>query len=1209
MSVAVAAILALAAALIGPYFIDWSAYRTEIEGQATRLLGERVRVLGDADLRLLPTPKIILDDVRLGPEGEPVATAARVYAEIELAPLLRGEVNVTALEIGAPVLRLTLDADGRIGDLGVTADPATLNPSDVSLDRVTITNGAIELDDGRPGGPVRVDDIDMTLEARSLLGPFRAEGSASLAGLTTRFRVATAAADAAGLKVKTELWPSLWPVAVTADGTIATEDGVPAYEGTVAAVRVLPEPAEGEPPPEEAPARGEGKFRLDAHRFAMQDLTVSYGPPERSVGLTGVLEIPFDAGAGFVAALSARQIELDRMAGATPDAPPPPSEVLERLVATLSGAPAPPIPGRLTLDTGAVVAGGGVIQDVRISAATRPGGWHIESLEAVLPGHSALSLAGDLSTSATPSFAGRVRLSSEQPGVLAGWWRAAAARSAAPGRLDLSADVRGSAGGVDLTDLTIANDGRALSGAFAWRPSVDGGRGGVDLELAGERLDIDALTTLTRLVAGASPAGLVASVDGDLALRLRADEVTVQGFTGRGLDLQAAHADGALSIERLRLDDLAGAAVDASGSIADLATAPSGTISATLTAERLDGVAALLAELAPGTAFAEGFARAAPSLSPAALTATVTAAPQGSGVSASFNLKGTAGGAQVGVSGSFEGDTAAPGAGSYEFAATASGVDGVRLLGQLGVPVLPITAGGDGRLSLTATGKPQDGLDVTFDLEAGPSRLDVEGRVRLPETGPVESNLELALSSPDLTDVALALGRIVPMFDGGLPVELYGRLEGLGTGLSLQGVTGTVSGVKVSGNGALDLSGRRPRLTGELTLAEADLAVLSEFGLGADAFTPVGGEKGGWSQRAFSPGIADGIDANFQLSIDRLQIGAFPVRGARGRLRLDGDGMRLADLTGGFLGGRLDGTMTISQDAGLATVGGRIAVTNADLSSLVWQRDGTPVATGSLDASLELAGQGRSVAATVATLAGNGSFAIRGGTVAAVDPAAFTETLEIADTGLKLDEPSIRRVFEDRLAAGRLVFGDLSGSVTVANGVLRLPSLVVPTPDVEVRGTATVDLPARTLDADWTLSADPGERAMKGVYPAASVRFSGPIAEPQRTVDVTPLVAYLTLRESEREARRVEALQAEVLEDQRHVRELRKLREDAQRRQREAEEAARRAEEQRREAAAAEEARRRAEEERLRREEEERLRSAEPFQLNETPMQLVPSLR
>ena len=125
---------------------------------------------------------------------------------------------------------------------------------------------------------------------------------------------------------------------------------------------------------------------------------------------------------------------------------------------------------------------------------------------------------------------------------------------------------------------------------------------------------------------------------------------------------------------------------------------------------------------------------------------------------------------------------------------------------------------------------------------------------------------------------------------------------------------------------------------------------------------------------------------------------------------------------------------------------------------------------------------------------------------------------------------------------------------------------------------------------------------------------------------MTPLVAFLTLRESEREARRVEALQAEVLELQRHDRELRRLREQGVRRQREAEEAARRAEEERLRAeeearmraeseaqrlAAEEAARRQAERDRLElerlvRESGERQGTGNPPPAEGGPLQLVP---
>src|SRR5947209_19405308 len=66
LSVSIALILALLAALVGPHFVDWSQYRSTFETEASRLTGMRVRVAGAIDARLLPTPSLVLKDVEAG---------------------------------------------------------------------------------------------------------------------------------------------------------------------------------------------------------------------------------------------------------------------------------------------------------------------------------------------------------------------------------------------------------------------------------------------------------------------------------------------------------------------------------------------------------------------------------------------------------------------------------------------------------------------------------------------------------------------------------------------------------------------------------------------------------------------------------------------------------------------------------------------------------------------------------------------------------------------------------------------------------------------------------------------------------------------------------------------------------------------------------------------------------------------------------------
>jgi uncharacterized protein involved in outer membrane biogenesis len=46
LGLAIALILALLAALVGPYFVDWNQFRPQFEAEASRIIGAPVRVGG-----------------------------------------------------------------------------------------------------------------------------------------------------------------------------------------------------------------------------------------------------------------------------------------------------------------------------------------------------------------------------------------------------------------------------------------------------------------------------------------------------------------------------------------------------------------------------------------------------------------------------------------------------------------------------------------------------------------------------------------------------------------------------------------------------------------------------------------------------------------------------------------------------------------------------------------------------------------------------------------------------------------------------------------------------------------------------------------------------------------------------------------------------------------------------------------------------------
>ena len=115
LGLAIAFILALLAALIGPYFVDWNQFRPQFETEATRIVGAPVRVTGKLDARLLPSPSLRLRSVVFGGANDlGKVRADKLDVEFSLGSLMRGEWRATELTINGMALDLGLDSRGRI---------------------------------------------------------------------------------------------------------------------------------------------------------------------------------------------------------------------------------------------------------------------------------------------------------------------------------------------------------------------------------------------------------------------------------------------------------------------------------------------------------------------------------------------------------------------------------------------------------------------------------------------------------------------------------------------------------------------------------------------------------------------------------------------------------------------------------------------------------------------------------------------------------------------------------------------------------------------------------------------------------------------------------------------------------------------------------------------------------------------------------------
>ncbi|MGO4175212.1 AsmA family protein [Bosea sp. TAF32] len=185
-------VLALLAALIGPGFVDWRAYRPQIEARLSEALGVETQIGGAIGLRLLPSPRISLENVRIG-SGDgttSAATAEHATVELALAAMARGEFRFSEAEIDGATVTLSLDETGAIRLPERTGKGL---PAEASLDRLRISRSAlIWREPGKPA--VVLTPIAAEVSAVSFAGPWRFEGE--VAG--TSLRVTTGELEEGG---------------------------------------------------------------------------------------------------------------------------------------------------------------------------------------------------------------------------------------------------------------------------------------------------------------------------------------------------------------------------------------------------------------------------------------------------------------------------------------------------------------------------------------------------------------------------------------------------------------------------------------------------------------------------------------------------------------------------------------------------------------------------------------------------------------------------------------------------------------------------------------------------------------------------------------------------------------------------------------------------------------------------------------------------
>lgn len=1103
LGLAIAFIIALLAALIGPYYVDWNQFRPQFEAEAGKIIGVPVRVAGELDARLLPAPTLRLRQVTFGGNNDLGRLRAdKLDVEFSLSSLMRGEWRATELSVGGMAVDLGLDSRGRV-DLPSTAS-GTFNLASLAIERVNLT-GRLALHDAASRSTLELNDIAFSGDVRSLAGSVRGDGSFSANGVRYPFRVSSGpSADGSATRLHLNIDPGERAILADLEGVLAFDNRLPKFDGALT-LAVPPPKKAGEAGP--TPWKLATKLKADPAGAKFEQVDASFGPEDTALKLGGVGDIRFGASPLLRAVLSARQVDADKLTAKNTDKnDAEPLRILPALRAGLAAIPQAPIPAQIEFNSDQIMLGGRPLQNITAELQTDGRSWTFQRLELRAPGMTQLSLNG--ATPGADSFSGRLSVESSDPDTLVAWLQGRSEinrRSTRP--LRLAGDVTIAANHLAVDKLKADIEGGTVEGriAFVQTGASKGSR--IDADLRADRLDLDAAASFVRALGG--PQG---EWPEEAKLSLDIGRAISAGQELRPFAAKLGYGAASLSLEQLRFGQAGGVTTEASGSF-DRAKV-TGKLALKSSAGSLRELTALLEPFAPSV---RARFDAMPSLPGAtrlkldlSLDKNAEHADR-SNARAVFELDAP----QLKATATLAAQTPAAAIGGidldrlrssdFTLESKVSTPQAGALLALLGLDRMVAAGEGTSQFEGKLTGSWRKPLQLSAKLSGGGLDADAQGSVELSEP---KGNVNLRVRSVNLAPL---LGTS-PTDKSTQNVSLSSRLTLTGNRLSFDDLDGNAAGSHLRGHLAVTLDQDRS-VDGEVGLDTLDLAPALAMAIGA---------AGHDTSEPLSAGLVTGWRGRVAFQALRGMLpGGLELRQFGGTIRSDSQSLALDGLKGAIGGGEMSASFDARNGAGGLTLNTRIELSNVDAATLRYRDLALP--KGRVSVQTALTSQGRSVAALTGALAGNGTVTLDAAEISGLNPRAFEIAIRASDGGQVADDNRLRQLVEPALAAAPIAVASAQIPFTIRDGRLRVGATPLEAKNARAIVSGGYDIPAD--QADIRASLTPIMTGLSGAPPEIQLFAAGPPDKLNRTIDLAPLSSWLAVRTIDRETRRLDAIE------------------------------------------------------------------------------------
>jgi len=364
------------------------------------------------------------------------------------------------------------------------------------------------------------------------------------------------------------------------------------------------------------------------------------------------------------------------------------------------------------------------------------------------------------------------------------------------------------------------------------------------------------------------------------------------------------------------------------------------------------------------------------------------------------------------------------------------------------------------------------------------------------------------LEIPSVRELAAWAGQPLTPGGGLGAFELGGNIAVSGDKYSFTEAKLSFDGMNGTGDLNVDAGRARPLLTGTLSLDRLDANTYLTSSEGAPATDGSGGSTSsgggaaatGWSDAPIDLGGLKAVDADLKLTVGEILFQEMTIGKSALALKLT-NGKLVANLTElDLYEGSGTGRLVLDGSRNTPAVAANFDLRNISAYPLLRDAAGFERIEGSGTIKFDVETSGRSQKAMMSALGGAGSINFADGAIRGINVAELMRNVfSAATTGWASG------------GAQSTDFSELSGTFTIANGILSNADLKMLSPLVRVTGKGTVNMPNQTLNyrvepkLAATLQGQGGEQESKGIE--VPVVISGPWANPRFTPDLAAVLS------------------------------------------------------------------------------------------------------